>query len=685
VIGQYQEVARLAVGGMAEIFLAVSGGSLERLVVIKRLLPQHADDPDRVEMFRREARYLAGLEHPNVVRIHELGDDGDLPYLVLEYIEGLTARSILGLLEREDLVLPIPALVSLGAQACAGLHAAHELRDLDGTPVGLIHRDISPDNLMVGAGGLVTVLDFGIATSFDRRSMTAVGSVRGKVGYLSPEQCRGEPLDRRSDVFSLGTVLWELTTGRRLFEREGDLATLEAITAGGAPAPSALRGDVPPSLDTALARALAVDPAERFRDAAELRQALLAVLADWRPSDASAGQDALALFVREHADWLIEKRRDLRRRAIEAARSGFRGTGALPIAVPSDSGELEAAPASARGPAPLLVVGVLLALAVIIGFLVSEAQRRTPPPGRSTPNASAPATLAAPTARATSSPPNAPPAPLTPSSAGGVAHDLEPLRIGWPPFFDPGTLGAELEPFAGYLSSRLDRPVEFVIGDDYDTVLADLGAGRTLAASLPPALFLRARGEVAGIEALGVREEDGRPDYDAMLLVRSDAPYVSLEDTQGARFCFTDRDSTSGYLLPRLAIQEAGFDPDAFVGAVRWSGDHLLALRDILDGHCDVVATYNGALVSADRQGIRVSRLRPLLLTGQVPQDVLVVSPALAPELRDALRDAIEGFEPSESLGVERVGEVLRLTGYAPFDAAPFDALEALVDQEPRL
>lgn len=671
---------------MAEIFLAVSGGSLERLVVIKRLLPQHADDPDRVEMFRREARYLAGLEHPNVVRIHELGEDGDVPYLVLEYIEGLTARSILGLLEREDLLLPIPALVSLGAQACAGLHAAHELRDLDGAPVGLIHRDISPDNLMVGAGGLVTVLDFGIATSFDRRTMTAVGSVRGKVGYLSPEQCRGEPLDRRSDVFSLGTVLWELTTGRRLFEREGDLATLEAIAAGGTPAASALRHDVPPALDQALARALAVDPAERFRDAAELRQALLAVLADWRPSDASAGQDALALFVREHADWLIDKRRDLRRRAIEAARSGFRGSGALPIAVPSESGELEATQTPQRRPSPLLVAGVFLAIAVLVGILVSQSERRTQGPGTAAPTAAGPIAPSTPSAPPAPGVPVEPAPPLgTQSSTGASTQTAPALRVGWPPFFDRDTLGAELEPFADYLATRLERPVEFVIGESYEAVLADLSAGNTLAASLPPALFLRARAELPGLEPLGVREEDGRADYDAMLLVRSNSPYLDLADTQGARFCFTDRDSTSGYLLPRIAILGAGFDPDAFVGEVRWSGDHLLALRDILEGSCDVVATYNGALVSADRQGIRVSRLRPLLLTGQVPQDVLVVSPALPPEARDALRAAIEDFVPSEALGVERVGEVLRLTGYAPFDAAPFDALDELVGGDPQL
>lgn len=279
--GRFEILGTLATGGMAEILLArVRGeGGFLRPVVVKRILRNLARDDTFVRMFLDEARHLALVRHPNVVAVHDLGRDDDGPYLVLEYLDGEPASALARRLAARGERLP-PALAAwIVAELCAGLHAAHEARDEGGAPLGLVHRDVAPQNVMVGYDGHVRVLDFGIAFAERRLAEgTAVGSVRGTFEYMSPEQCRGERLDRRSDVFSAGILLYELATGVRLFKRGGPARTMRAITEEPVVAPSRVVDSLGAALDAVTTKALAIDVAQRHQTAAELRADLLRVV-----------------------------------------------------------------------------------------------------------------------------------------------------------------------------------------------------------------------------------------------------------------------------------------------------------------------------------------------------------------------------------------------------------------------
>jgi serine/threonine-protein kinase len=274
-IGRYAVLGYLADGGMAEIFL---GRDADRPVVIKRILPHLARQQSFVSMFIDEARIGSLVHHPNVVETRELGQVGNDLFLVMEYLAG---ESVSGMLRRTTVRqsrLPFALGAHIIAEAAAGLHAAHELCDEDGTPFGLVHRDVSPSNLFVTYDGDVKVLDFGVATASNRLTRTATGHVKGKFSYMSPEQCLGETLDRRTDVFALGVVLYELTTGLRLFKRTNELLVLRAVTEESVPLPSRKIADYPPALEQIVMRALARDRAQRYASALELRTELIAAM-----------------------------------------------------------------------------------------------------------------------------------------------------------------------------------------------------------------------------------------------------------------------------------------------------------------------------------------------------------------------------------------------------------------------
>jgi eukaryotic-like serine/threonine-protein kinase len=279
-VGRYDVVGRLATGGMAEVLLGRLRGphGFERPVVIKRILPHLALDPSIVDMFLDEARIIAGLHHPNLVAVHELGHEGDDLFMAMEYLEGESVAGICRrLAARGEHIDPYVA-AHVVAEACAGLHAAHEATAGDGRALGIVHRDVSPQNIFVTYAGSVHVIDFGIATTVDRISRTEAGTVRGKCEYLAPEQLQGLVLDRRADLFGLGVVLFELASGRRLYRRPSHAETFMAILNDPVPSLTALREDTPAQLEATCARALAKDRRERHQTAAELRRELLALL-----------------------------------------------------------------------------------------------------------------------------------------------------------------------------------------------------------------------------------------------------------------------------------------------------------------------------------------------------------------------------------------------------------------------
>jgi serine/threonine-protein kinase len=274
--GKYDLLVLLATGGMAEIWLArISGAAgFEKLVVIKRLLDQLAVNPEYVEMFLDEARINARLTHSNVVTVLELGQVEGKYFIAMEYVAGLSVAQV-GKKATQRLG-DVPQAVACGvvAQACAGLHYAHERTLPDGTPLGIIHRDVSPQNLILTFEGQVKVVDFGIAKAEGRQHRTRAGLVKGKSSYMSPEQCLGLPLDRRSDVFALGIVLYELCTARRLFKRGSSYATFEAITKADVPPPRALNPKIDASIEEIILKALARKQDDRYSTAGELQETL---------------------------------------------------------------------------------------------------------------------------------------------------------------------------------------------------------------------------------------------------------------------------------------------------------------------------------------------------------------------------------------------------------------------------
>lgn len=265
--GRYYLTQKIAMGGMAEVFRAKSIGAegFEKVVVIKRILPHFSEDEGFVTMFKDEARIAAHLAHANVVQVFDFDEVDGLFYIAMEYVEGCDLKHVLDVGAKVGKPLSIAQAVHVMIEASQGLHYAHS-RVVDGQPLNIIHRDVSPHNMMVSYGGEVKIMDFGIAKAASRSTKTRVGTVKGKCAYMSPEQARGKPLDGRSDLFALGVCLWEMLTGKRLFVGESDFETLNNVLKAEVPKPSELNPEVPKELDAIVLKALARDRDERQAD-----------------------------------------------------------------------------------------------------------------------------------------------------------------------------------------------------------------------------------------------------------------------------------------------------------------------------------------------------------------------------------------------------------------------------------
>jgi tRNA A-37 threonylcarbamoyl transferase component Bud32 len=269
-IGRYELLGRIGAGGMAEIHLARARGAagFAKLFVIKRLLPELAASPRQVEMFLDEARTLANLQHANIVQVIDVGTD-DGAYMVLELLRGRDLRAVLGRLARRGARLPLAHAVAIAQAICLALDHAHRR--------AVIHRDVSPHNVFVTFDGAVKLLDFGIAKVPGGRDLTRTGTIKGKVGYMSPEQCRGEPLTAASDVFSTAIVLFELVTGRRLFEAASDFEIMRETIERDPPRPSALAPGCSAALEAIILRGLARDRRDRYATALAMHDELAAL------------------------------------------------------------------------------------------------------------------------------------------------------------------------------------------------------------------------------------------------------------------------------------------------------------------------------------------------------------------------------------------------------------------------
>lgn len=709
-IGRFEVLGRLATGGMADVFICSERGlgGLERFVVVKRILPNLVVHPAFVEMFLAEARYVARLNHPNVVQIIELGEEADhtlgaTPYLAMEYVAGSSLRDVLVASIERFVLPPVGAAIGLIAQACAGAHAAHELTDPEGKPLGLVHRDISPHNLMVTGEGHVKLLDFGIAKATEAQDLedsTRTGALKGKVHYMAPEQCKQEPLDRRADVFALGIVLWELLAQERLFKRDSDLDSMQAIVSGDLRKLAGLRPDIPRPIVDAVEKALRRERQDRYATADEMRRGLVDACAQ---AHIRCDLDAVAAFVGPLiGEQQAQRRTQLltlaseRTEATPAERAGDatlvdkrlgrhgagaeRGVGSQSAAIADDARGAtgdggSTSPSRASGTASRSASGTASrstsasesagpALAPSSSLTSSRASS---PPGRGTRGLQRSHVVAAAVALAGAlgllvvqsfAPPTGP-----------------PLRIGFPGTAQPELVLEDLRPLDAHLERRLGRPVEVVVSSSYEQLLAWFQDGSIAVAVLPPNTYVQARERLPDIRLLAQKIIDGASGSDGVLVVHEESAATTVAELRGKRVCFADPLSTTGYVLARKALRAAGLDPDADV-LPHLSGNHIQVLRDVVDKVCEAGATYSGGYLAADRAGVPVARLRQLAITGRSPQDALCIRGTATDDEVSQIRAALLAYDPT-ALG-PLGARVERITGFELVSDHDYDAVREL-------
>jgi serine/threonine-protein kinase len=289
--GNYELIERLATGGMAEIFRARQIGleGFEKELVIKRILPHLAREPQFIKMFLDEARIAARLNHPNITQIYNLGAQGGTYFIAMEYVDGMDLREIWRLCEARGEPMPAQHACRIILECAAALQHAHAKTNKQGKPLGIVHRDVSPQNILVSRSGDIKVVDFGIAKAADSSVHTRAGVLKGKFAYMAPEQAAGGRIDRRIDIFALGVVLHELLTGHRLFKRDSDVSTLTAVGQCHVDPPSDVADGVDDALDDIVLKALAKKPSTRYQQAEELQLELEGWLMEHSFSSGAAG------------------------------------------------------------------------------------------------------------------------------------------------------------------------------------------------------------------------------------------------------------------------------------------------------------------------------------------------------------------------------------------------------------
>ncbi len=345
--GKYTLLKHIATGGMADIFLARQRGmgGFEKDVVVKRLLQTHTENQELVAMFLDEARIAANLTHPNIAQIYDLGQHEDDYFIAMEYVRGVDLRRVCSQSIAEDDFLPLNHAIRCVVEVCDALAYAHEKADADGAPMGIVHRDVSPTNILITYEGGVKLVDFGIAKAENKASVTKAGQIKGKFGYMSPEQALGGSVDHRTDLFAVGINMYEITVGRRLF-RGNDVETLQAIEECEFPAPREVMPDYPEALERIVMKVLSKDASERYENARDLQMALETFAAD-------AGLRSTAGMLAEYMRNLFRDQLDLEAKEGVRLRELATEEAADDSAPPEASApEVAAAPAPEPEPAP---------------------------------------------------------------------------------------------------------------------------------------------------------------------------------------------------------------------------------------------------------------------------------------------------------------------------------------------
>lgn len=639
-IGRYELVDRLATGGMADVFLAVDPHvSDDHPVVLKRILPHLAQDETFVRMFLQEARIAMSVRHDNVVEIDKLGEHNGLPYLAMEYIAGLTFRELERRAAERGRRVPTGVAIDLIRQAAQGAQAVHDT--IVGDHTEIVHRDLCPHNLMVDEEGVVKVLDFGIAKAAQGMDTTRTGALKGKIAYLAPEQIRRDRVDRRTDVYTLCVVAWELLARRRMFDPDlSDYDLMQAIVTGQIPRLEDVNPDLPGLIVEVVHRGLALEPRDRFASAEELRTNL-----DLAASMAEVPCHPIATrsFVRAVLDLhdgeepVAEDPSD-----VMLTRGEIVHQMAIATPVPSTPSEPPAPPPRSFPWAVLIASFIVVAGVLFIGGVGIGAYLLAPP-----------------------------------------ALTGPPVTITWAPVMPPADMIEELEPLRADLEATLGQPVNFQVAQTYRGAGARLAKGETDFAVLPPYLYLQVQAQMGeDLVLVASTEHDNSRGVDGIIIGGEGLTWEGADSVKGRSFCFTDTSSTTGYMLPRQWMRDHDIDPDRDLGRVVMSGNHHQVIADVAQGKCEAGATFSAALRSAFEVDVPAAQTRQLEITGRTPNDAFCAGPATDPELAATFRAALLAWDPQALHGERFIGPRQHLTGFNAGNDADYDGLRRALAAE---
>ena len=388
--GQYVLLEKIATGGMAEVWKARMRGveGFQKIVAIKKILPHLSDNQDFIEMFVDEAKLAAQLNHNNIIHIYDLGKIQSSYYIAMEYIDGYDLKNILRKAQERDQPLSIEIALFVASKIAAALDYAHRKRDFEDKEMGLVHRDVSPQNVLISEEGDIKLCDFGIAKAASKASHTQAGALKGKLQYMSPEQAWGRTIDKRSDIFALATVLFEMLTARKLFGGDNELSILEQVREARVTPPSQYNDEVTPQIDAIVLKALQKDPANRYQTAGEMQRDLDAVLYSFKPTPTSAD---LAIYMHRLATSTVTPSHPMEVHAPEPVQAANElkplkpaaAVVATPTSIPAVPSTARASATPAKKPpvVPIAIAAVVV-IAAIVGFLMMRKPATTKAPAK---------------------------------------------------------------------------------------------------------------------------------------------------------------------------------------------------------------------------------------------------------------------------------------------------------------
>jgi TonB family protein len=438
--GQYVLLEKIATGGMAEVWKARMRGveGFQKIVAIKKILPHLSDNPDFIDMFIDEAKLAAQLNHNNIIHIYDLGKIQNSYYIAMEFVDGNDLRTILRSAEERGHSLTPELALFIASKIAAALDYAHRKRDFENRDLGLVHRDVSPQNVLISEEGDIKLCDFGIAKAASKASHTQAGALKGKLQYMSPEQAWGKAIDRRSDIFALGSVLFEMLTARQLFNGENEMSILEQVREARVEAPSKVNEEVTPEIDRIVLKSLAKEPESRYQTAAEMARDIDAALFEFKPTPTSADlaiymhrlNAAVPVMAPAAAPAFVPEPAPAPAPAA-AAKPASAVTSSTPPGVVMPTWEMAREPSKKKPPIALIAAAAVLVIAAVAGFVFWKQSQAKPAvqTAQATPKPVQPAPAPVATTTATPPPPVTGTVAATTDSTTTQAPAVDPTKV----------------------------------------------------------------------------------------------------------------------------------------------------------------------------------------------------------------------------------------------------------------